>query len=577
MRNTILICALFAAICCAQTNISGDISGILTAAGSPYHVIDDIRVPSYDSLIIEPGCSLIFQYPPYCEFLIDTGAILKARGTGSDTIVFTAADTSSGWLGMVFYSADDACSLSYCVIEYAVARVHNGGAVYLYNTPMFIGNCFFYRDSARFDGGAIYAYNGSDLGELNIQNCTFLENAAGEDGGAIHIEQATNIYSCDFLKNRAASSGGAVQISHRLVNIDDCLIKENRANSGGGVYVSFAQEGSGVRNSIIFDNFAEGNGGGIRIENEFDEIERNIIAYNQSNANGGGIAGGDIREISNNLFINNSAAISGGGMYSNDYHSHLINNTFTRNFANSAGAAYLRESIVLNCIFWDDSSNSEDTYEIYGDFPYLSHCLVDTMLCGNVTWYSGNIEGDPVFADTLCHLAYGSPCINGGASWEYFPDADTTIYPDSTDFESDIRPLNGAWDIGWDEVDTTLINIQENFQRPKALNIFSYPNPFNSAVKISVEQTFLSVQNGGQTGTSDLPLQIEIFDVNGRLIDGETVGANLVFVQSSGDHKDRPYEGQYIWRPDESLPSGVYLIRATVGKQSITKCVVYLK
>ncbi|MCK5832698.1 hypothetical protein KAH81_03410 [bacterium] len=56
------------------------------------------------------------------------------------------------------------------------------------------------------------------------------------------------------------------------------------------------------------------------------------------------------------------------------------------------------------------------------------------------------------------------------------------------------------------------------------------PTPFNSAVRITVEQTFLSVQNG-QAGTPDLLANdfcpvgqasvpvIEIFDINGRMVD----------------------------------------------------------
>jgi len=33
----------------------------------------------------------------------------------------------------------------------------------------------------------------------------------------------------------------------------------------------------------------------------------------------------------------------------------------------------------------------------------------------------------------------------------------------------------------------------------------------------------------------------------------------------------------FIWTPDESVTSGVYLVRATIGDRAVKKKVVYLK
>jgi len=38
-----------------------------------------------------------------------------------------------------------------------------------------------------------------------------------------------------------------------------------------------------------------------------------------------------------------------------------------------------------------------------------------------------------------------------------------------------------------------------------------------------------------------------------------------------------PRSATIIWRPDKSLSSGIYLVRATIGKQTIAKRIVYLK
>lgn len=79
-------------------------------------------------------------------------------------------------------------------------------------------------------------------------------------------------------------------------------------------------------------------------------------------------------------------------------------------------------------------------------------------------------------------------------------------------------------------------------------SIWSLPNPFNSALSIS---------------TPDMA-SVEIFDIMGKSI------ATLK-------------GGEQVWRPDNSVGSGVYLVRASVGPstgsgtKSITKRVVYLK
>ena len=52
--------------------------------------------------------------------------------------------------------------------------------------------------------------------------------------------------------------------------------------------------------------------------------------------------------------------------------------------------------------------------------------------------------------------------------------------------------------------------------------------------------------------------KIEIFDLNGRCI-----------AEFDG--------GDQVWKPEVSVGSGIYLVRAKIGDKDITKRVVYLK
>ena len=103
--------------------------------------------------------------------------------------------------------------------------------------------------------------------------------------------------------------------------------------------------------------------------------------------------------------------------------------------------------------------------------------------------------------------------------------------------------------------------------KPLAFEISAHPNPFNSAVTISLDAPVGAIH--------ELPLQIEIFDVNGRMVYEMTVGDACM--RPAGGIHPAPTMHEYTWQPDESLGSGVYLVRAKIGDKDITKRVVYLK
>ncbi len=128
----------------------------------------------------------------------------------------------------------------------------------------------------------------------------------------------------------------------------------------------------------------------------------------------------------------------------------------------------------------------------------------------------------------------------------------------------------------WNDSSETFIGIFDPmspgmFERlertPGAFSLSASPNPFNSSVRIEVE------------GEWDSPVQIEIYDVAGRKI--QTLRPSATSLEKGGTDVPPLHKGgqggSYIWQPHESLPSGVYLVRATVGEKTATRRVVYLK
>ncbi len=90
-------------------------------------------------------------------------------------------------------------------------------------------------------------------------------------------------------------------------------------------------------------------------------------------------------------------------------------------------------------------------------------------------------------------------------------------------------------------------NVAESFL-PKSTTVEVSPNPFNSAVRLRV------------LGPGARGLGIEIYDIQGKII-----------ASFSPETRD------FIWQPDESVTSGVYLVRVTTEKTAITKRAIYLK
>ncbi len=120
--------------------------------------------------------------------------------------------------------------------------------------------------------------------------------------------------------------------------------------------------------------------------------------------------------------------------------------------------------------------------------------------------------------------------------------------------------------------------------RPKRIELSVFPNPFNSSCVISI--------NVG--AIHELPLQnaqIEIFDLRGNVVGTPFTPTCGRGVSPKGGHEDwggqivphwgKMSEGQkgvFIWHPDETIPSGVYLVRVkTQDGQVATKRIVLVR
>jgi hypothetical protein len=455
-------------------------------------------------------------------------------------------------------------------------------------------------------GSGIWAegfYSSYFIIKNNTLENNYLENSINSymSWGTIGVYQGNVIIKDNIIRSNTANgrpygigiycSRVSGIISHNTITHNTGIHSLAHYSRGGAMYLVNNRPGLVVSNNeithnqIVDDVGTMGYGGGIAVLNgggfEYNSIliDGNIISDNYA-WDGGAISVTDKYNItiSNNVIRNNEARGFGGGIFFQNYGKGnesqssgiypcdpvffsaqtdtvkplIVNNTFTNNLSNTGGgiASYMtnEDFIAFNNIFHEDSATaSPEIYLSYGINAYLSSNNLDTNdVSGLGTWTGqNNIVGDPDLADELCHLSETSLCINAGADLLMVDGIE--YYPPLHDMENDIRPLNGLFDIGADEV--LLVEIPETPPVIKNLAVEIFPNPFDNITHLRFEIAKAGYVNF--TFYNHLGQQVDYID------EGYT---------SAGIHNT-------VWHAKE-VPSGVYFYRLMAGSEHMTGKVI---
>lgn len=318
-----------------ETRVSGAVSGVWEARGSPFTVTGHISLGRNDTLRIEPGVNVVFQG----NYRFDINGRLLAEGTERDSIHFYGGGQPGSWIGLNFSGAGaDRGHMNYCTVRFAYQGININDADPLVENSA-IGFCTdagvnYNRSLTKLLYCRIYRSNGSGIKiggssrasvrYCSISNCldngivvnessnpTLDHNVITDVGDhGIHLASAA---PCTVMYNKILRPGArGISISESNGAIVMRNVSDGSAGPGGYIYRSAGVE---FFNNTILNSGAHG----VQVStNVTGFVENCIIAY--SGLNGLILQGGNPGCDYNDLYLNRDGDYNGVEAGGHDVH-----------------------------------------------------------------------------------------------------------------------------------------------------------------------------------------------------------------------------------------------------------------
>lgn len=179
------------------------------------------------------------------------GAIYCEQYSNLDIINSNFSDCSAQFGGAIYFEGNSNSHIINSTFKNNIADVLGGSILAWSNCDISLTQTVFYNNSAVHEsGGAIMLFNS----RLNAQYIE-ITKCYSEFGGAIALLSTNaNIVHSTFRKNTALYDGGAIFSMFNDLNLDDNTFLENSANRAGGIYSSL--NNLTVTNNNFTDNSA---------------------------------------------------------------------------------------------------------------------------------------------------------------------------------------------------------------------------------------------------------------------------------------------------------------------------------
>ncbi|MDR0929595.1 MAG: InlB B-repeat-containing protein [Oscillospiraceae bacterium] len=226
----------------------------------------------------------------------------------------TSADGSSRLIdvyGTLSLSDENATLQNNTLASGMAADSSDGAAIKLYGT-LYMDNGFIRDNTAQTNGGGISIASG---GYAQISNGNITGNQAGAEGigGGIFVNDGGTLRLMQgYIANNTAYDGGGIGGNANAgVYLTGGLFEFNHATRHGGALYLLQETGT-LGNLEVYENQADGNGGGLYATNALS-ISESAISYNVAGGNGGGVFIPET-SVTNSSFESNRATNSGGAV-----------------------------------------------------------------------------------------------------------------------------------------------------------------------------------------------------------------------------------------------------------------------
>ncbi|MBN1977321.1 MAG: CSLREA domain-containing protein [Anaerolineae bacterium] len=272
-----------------------------------------------------------------------------------------------------------------------------GGGVRCDGTNLTLVSAIITSSIGEDGGGGLYARQSS----VTLSGTHVISNTAYQGGGIYNHESVLTLTLSSVVLNTSEGSGAGIFSWDGASILSYSTVVSNSADgSGGGIYQSGSAATLSLNSSLVADNFAGSEGGGVFVAvGAWATIENSTISTNRTNRYGGGLNSRIPTTVTHSTITGNVADYDansdghGGGVFAYQSGAQLyFRHTIVANNADLTSAAY------NDCLL----SNGSVTSQGYN--------LVETV--GNCTFgATGDITGqDP---------GLGPLQDNGGATWTH--------------------------------------------------------------------------------------------------------------------------------------------------------------
>ena len=596
---SLLLTSLFFITTVQATNIyGGTVSGIWTAANSPYNVYGAVFVPSGSSLTIEAGVTV--RFAEHARMRVEGS--LKANGTVNDSIRFIYAGTnawynhlspSPGWWGIAISNYNlplDSSSISYCDFQgfrqnSQTPDTTNGALNVGYTYLYFAHNRFHHNVAESAFLGITLNYATAEIAYNEItENNMPIVLSSNSSTVYVHHNHIHHNYN-DLQSNviSAKSLTPCIMItndSHPILSYNNIHHHINVAGYGGAVV---SQGEITLYHNRLCENQAKMAGGAAYLTNGTTSTPNNIVldgnlfannsdstdTFNCGITDGGGganISQGDCDGcktfLHNNIFANNKTGSWGGGLRLYKTRAKVINNDFVNNIAKQKGGALqtfnspskhidLKNNIffgnhTLDTLFYPN--NNIACEGLYGttlfeyncmEYPYNAFFFMGTP-DSLVSFANNFIPASPQFIAPTTVAGLGQ---NGAlANWALQVTSPCINAGDSDTTNCFIPPLDYlAHNRMLGVIDAGAIEFlhSESIEKAttNALHITPSPNPVQDILTFSLENATTNVS-------------IEVYDVIGNEVLKQSYAAPATYFSVNTD----------------ILPNGIYILKVNTNK-----------